>query len=504
MRYKRVLAAASAMAMLTSCGTKSSSSSEKASTTAATEAVTTAADETAAATTAATTVTTLPPTTEAATTTTEDVPPAYKQDPETPALDGYNLLWSDEFSGGQLDTTLWNREWRAPGWTNNELQEYTQYSSNSFLRDGNLVIKAIKSEKDGEDYYTSAKITGKKKTDFTYGKVVVRAKVPEGQGFWPAIWMMPKDESYYGSWPKCGEIDIMEVLGNAVDLAYGTIHYGSPYASQQGSYLLTNGTTYASDFHDYSVEWEPGEIRWYVDNELYFTANDWFTAEEGADEKTYPAPFDQPFFLQLNLAVGGSWPGPPDATTNFENAEFLIDYVRVYQKPEYNTDVKKPEKVFRAPLSNGNLIYNGSFDEQESLSDDENWKFLLFEGGKGSAEIKDNSIVISSEAAGTEDYSVQLVQPDLPMYKGKKYRITFDAWADEDRTGIVCISAPTAGWIRYFPDTTFDMTPEKKTYTYDFEMTSNDDNKGRLEFNLGKQGSTATVHIAKVRVEIVE
>ena len=90
------------------------------------------------------------------------------------------------------------------------------------------------------------------------------------------------------------------------------------------------------------------------------------------------------------------------------------------------------------------------------------------------------------------------------MYKGKKYRITFDAWADEDRTGIVCISAPTAGWIRYFPDTTFDMTPEKKTYTYDFEMTSNDDNKGRLEFNLGKQGSTATVHIAKVRVEIVE
>ena len=501
MRYKRIIAAASALAMLSGCGSNSSSSSKKEATTEPTQATLT---ETTAASTTTTAAVTTEPTTETTVTTTEDVPPSYKQDPETPAIEGYNLLWSDEFNGEELDLSLWNREWREPGWTNKELQEYTQLSNNSFVRDGNLVIKAIKSQKNGEDYYTSGKLTGKKKTDFTYGKVVARAKVPQGQGFWPAIWMMPKDESYYGQWPKCGEIDIMEVLGSAVDIAYGTIHYGNPYASQQGTYTLTNGTTYASDFHDYSIEWEPGEIRWYVDDELYFTANDWFTAEEGADEKPYPAPFDQPFFLQLNLAVGGTWPGDPDETTDFTNAEFLIDYVRVYQKPEYNTDVKRPEKVFRKPLMDGNLIYNGNFAEDESLTDDVNWKFLLFEGGKGTAEIKDKTIVITSEAEGTEDYSVQLVQPDLPMYKGHKYRVTFDAWSDQERDIKVCVSAPTAGWIRYLKDTSLMLTPEKKTYTYEFEMRNNDDNKGRLEFNMGNQYSTATVYISNVRVEEIK
>ena len=499
MRYTKVLAAASALALLTSCGSNSSSSSNKEGTSTA------ASNVTSNVVTTTPTVTNAPTTqaTEAPTeaTTEDNYVPVYKQDEDTPSIDGYNLLWSDEFNGEQLDTEIWNREWRAPGWTNNELQEYTQLSENSFLRDGKLVIKAIKSEKDGEDYYTSAKLTGKKKTDFTYGRVAVSAKVPEGQGFWPAIWMMPKDESYYGQWPKCGEIDIMEVLGNATDIAYGTIHYGNPYASQQGTYTLTNGTTYSSDFHEYAVEWEPGEIRWYVDNQLYFTANDWFTAEEGADEKPYPAPFDQPFFLQLNLAVGGTWPGDPDYTTNFDKAEFEIDYVRVYQKLQYDTNVTKPEKVFRKALVDGNLIYNGNFATDESLTDGENWRFLLFEGGQGSAEIKDKTIVITSEAEGTEDYSVQLVQADLPMIKGKKYRVTFDAWADEERKMKVCVSAPTAGWIRYLQDTQIVVPKEKKTFTFEFEMKNKDDNNGRLEFNMGHNGSTATLYIANVRVE---
>ena len=128
---------------------------------------------------------------------------------KTPELEGYKLLWSDEFDGNKLDETKWNYEPHEPGWTNNELQEYTTSTDNVFVRDGNLVIKAIKTEKDGNVHYTSGKVTGQNKTDFMYGKVVVSAKVPEGQGLWPAIWMMPKDESYYGQWPKCGEIDIM-------------------------------------------------------------------------------------------------------------------------------------------------------------------------------------------------------------------------------------------------------------------------------------------------------
>ncbi|HBZ77910.1 MAG TPA: laminarinase, partial [Clostridiales bacterium] len=127
---------------------------------------------------------------------------------EIPAIEGYDLLWNDEFDGEKMDESKWNYEPHEPGWTNNELQEYTSSTDNVFVRDGNLVLKAIKTEKDGKEYYTSGKVTGQNKTDFTYGKVVVSAKVPEGQGLWPAIWMMPKDESHYGQWPKCGEIDI--------------------------------------------------------------------------------------------------------------------------------------------------------------------------------------------------------------------------------------------------------------------------------------------------------
>ena len=422
---------------------------------------------------------------------------------EKPSIEiaGYNLLWNDEFDGDKLNEEIWTRELREPGWTNNELQEYTASDDNIFVRDGKLVLKAIKTEKDGKEYYTSGKVNSQNKKDFTYGKVVVSAKVPEGQGLWPAIWMMPQDESFYGQWPKCGEIDIMEVLGNQVDTAYATIHYGEPHAEQQGKVVLTGGKTFANDFHEYSVEWEPGEIRYYIDGNLCLTVNDWFTAVKGEDEKPYPAPFNQPFFVQMNLAVGGNWPGNPDATTDFSKAEFEIDYVRVYQKPSYDTNVKKPESKFREPLADGNFIYNGDFAEAEDLTDDVNWKFLLAQGGAGAAEIKDNMLVITSEKEGSVDYSVQLVQPELPMIKGKKYKVTFDAKVDEQRDIVVCVSAPTAGWIRYLEDTTETISTDWKTYTYEFEMKDKTDPNGRLEFNLGNRGSTATFYLKNVRVE---
>ena len=423
---------------------------------------------------------------------------------ETPELEGYNLLWSDEFDGSALDMNTWNYEPHQPGWTNQELQEYTQSTDNVFIEDGNLVIKAIKTERDGYPYYTSGKVTTQKKQDFMYGKVVVSAKVPKGQGLWPAIWMMPTDESYYGQWPKCGEIDIMEVLGSDVTTAYGTVHYGEPHAEQQGIVTLDSGS-FADSFHEYSVEWEPGEMRWYIDGEHYLTVNAWFTAVSGEDEKPYPAPFDQTFFVQLNLAVGGTWPGNPDETTDFDNAEFLVDYVRVYQKDAYDTNVKKPEKVYRTADETGNFIHNGDFSVAENLADSQDWTFLLFEGGEGSAEIKDNTMIIYTGNQGTVDYSVQLVQPEMPMIKGKSYRVTFDCWADEERDLIVCVSAPTAGWIRYLNDTKFTVNTEPQTFTYEFKMKDKDDNNGRLEFNMGNKGSTATIYIQNVRLEeIVE
>lgn len=488
MKKIRIGAALLAVCMLSGCGSESSSTAES------------SAADSKETTTQTTQTTTEETTTETTTETAKTVP---DDAADVPKIDGYDLLWHDEFNGDTVNTDNWTFEKRQPGWTNEELQEYTDKDENIFVRDGSLILKAIKSEKDGKAYYTSGKVNSQHKKQFTYGKVVARAKVPEGKGLWPAIWMMPEDEQYYGQWPKCGEIDIMEVLGSATETAYGTVHYGEPHAQQQGTVVLKNGT-FASDFHEYSVEWEPGEMRWYIDNELYLTVNDWFTAVSGGEEKPYPAPFNQPFFVQMNLAVGGTWPGNPDDKTDFDKAEFEIDYVRVYQKPEYDTNVSKPEAKYREPLEDGNFIYNGDFSEKEDLTDDVNWKFLLFEGGEGEAKIKNKTMIITSKKEGTEDYSVQLVQPEMPMIKGKKYRVTFDAWADETRDIVVCVSAPTAGWIRYLQDTTLSVGKEKKTFTYEFEMKDKSDPNGRLEFNLGHRGSTATVYLTNVRLEEIK
>ena len=417
-------------------------------------------------------------------------------------LEGYNLLWHDEFNGDKLNDKLWTREVREVGWTNNELQAYVDSEDNAFIKDGNLILKALDS---GDGTYTSGKVNSQNKADFQYGKVVVSAKTPKGKGLWPAIWMMPQDENHYGQWPKCGEIDIMELLGDDVTKTYQTIHYGAPHAEQQGTYVISNALkdgTFASKFHEYSVEWEPGEIRFYTDDHLVLTVNDWFSAVEGEDDKPYPAPFDQPFFVQMNLAVGGNWPGDPDESTDFENAEFAIDYVRVYQKDSYDMNVEKPKKEYRAPDETGNYINNGDFATELDKAAD--WTFYLASGGKGEAEVSNGELIITSEEEGSEDYSVQIFQADIPQVKGHKYRVTFDMKADEARKAIVCVSAPTAGWVRYLPDTEFDVSTEMETYTFEYEMTEKDDNNGRLEFNLGHRGSTATIHIANVRLEEVE
>lgn len=424
---------------------------------------------------------------------------------ETPPMLGYELLWSDEFDGPTLDESNWNVELRDPGWTNNELQAYVDTPENVFIKDGCLCLKAIETvDENGKKSYTSGKVNSQNKRDFLYGKVVIRAKVPEGQGLWPAAWMMPTDEGKYGQWPKCGEIDIMEVLGNDTKTSYATIHYGEPHGQEQGKKELTEGS-FSDDFHEYSVEWEPGKMKFFVDYVQILEVRDWFTAVDGEDEKPYPAPFDQTFFVQMNLAVGGDWPGNPDETTDFDNAEYLIDYVRVYQKDHYKTDVKKPVIEMREPLEDGNYVRNGDFsDESEALDDDQDWKFLLAQNGKGEAVIKDGMIEITSEAEGDVDYSVQLVSWNIPMKKDSKYRITFDAKASEPRNIIVCVSAPFVNWIRYFPDTELEISDKWETYTYEFEMTEKTDPRGRLEFNLGHRGSTATVDITNVRVEEIE
>lgn len=481
---------------LTACGAKETASEDLAQ---ATEAVADAQTEPAE-------ETTVEPTTEAEPEVKQ--PKVYEELPqvaqeEVPEYEGYTLLWNDEFNGDTLDLETWRYEKHQPGWVNSELQEYTDSTDNVFVKDGRLIIKALKTQtKAGKDYYTSGKITTRGLKDFMYGKVIARAKVPEGQGLWPAFWMMPTKESVYGSWPVCGEIDIMEILGHNTNTTHGTIHYGNPHAEQQGKYVLTEGS-FSDSFHEFILEWEPGEMRFYIDGNLYHTVNDWFSEKEYVTAYDYPAPFNQDFYVQLNLAVGGTWPGNPDETTDFDNAEFEVDYVRVYQKPEYDTNVTKPAPKFRNLTEDGNLIYNGEFAD-EDLADDTDWCFLLNEGGKGTATIADGTITVVPEEEGTVDYALQLVQAELPLYNGNKYSISFDACASESRKMNVAVSAPSNGWTRYFPDTTVELTPDWQTYSYEFVMEEADDNNGRLEFNMAKAGSLAEISIKNVRIEVVE
>lgn len=418
--------------------------------------------------------------------------------------DGYHLVWEESFDKDTLNMDDWNIETHEPGWVNNELQEYTESSENIYVKDGNLVIKPVeKTDADGKVSYTSGRINTQNKHNFKYGLFEARLKVPKGQGFLPAFWMMPANENLYGQWPRCGEIDIMEVLGNQTDTSYGTLHYGNPHSESQGKYTLEAGS-FAEEYHTFSAAWEPGKLSWYVDGNLIHTENDWYSATEGQGELTYPAPFDQPFYLILNLAVGGNWPGNPDESTNIKDAAFLVDYVKVYQKDSYDENVEKPVKnvVLREPDAAGNYVNNGNFAVSEDLSDEQNWSFLNALEGEASAAInkEQQEILVQTAKEGTADYSVQLVQPNLPMKKGGVYRVSFDAYASEARTMKIGISAPDRGYRRYLEDTVVELTPDKKTYTYEFTMTDADDANGRLEFNMGAAGSTADIHISNVSV----
>ena len=419
------------------------------------------------------------------------------------SYEGYHLKWEDQFEGNSLNRDDWNVELHDPGWVNNELQSYVDSPENIYIKDGSLVLKPVENvSEDGSVSYTSGRINTQHKHDFKYGLFEARVKVPEGQGFLPAFWMMPTDENLYGQWPRCGEIDIMEVLGNNTDTSYGTIHYGNPHSESQGSYTLDEGS-FSEEYHVFDVEWEPGKISWYVDGKLIHTEDNWYSATEGQGEITYPAPFDQPFYIILNLAVGGNWPGNPDDTTDIKNSAYYIDYVKVYQKDSYDENVTKPieEVILRDPDENGNYIINGDFSVNEELTDDKDWVFLTALGGEAGAEIRNNEIAVTTENEGTVDYSVQLVQPNLPMKQGGVYRLSFDAYADADRTMKVGISAPDRSFRRYLNDTEISLTQKKQTYNLDFTMTDSDDANGRLEFNMGAAGSTSGIRISNVSLK---
>lgn len=427
---------------------------------------------------------------------------------EKTAASEYSLVWSDDFSGNTLDTSKWNYELHEPGWVNNELQRYTDSSDNIYVKDGKLVIQPVKTvdAATGNTAYTSGRITTQNKADFKYGKIEVKAKLPKGQGIWPAIWMMPTKEDLYGGWPKCGELDIMELLGNDPAKVYQTLHYSKTGVDvqSQGTQTLSSGN-FSDAYHVFSMEWEPGKISFYVDGKLTKSESKWYTSTDGVGTITYPAPFDQEFYVILNVAVGGSWPGNPDATTDFSKAKMLVDYVKVYQKSSYNENVVLSEtaSTLREPDADGNYIVNSDFSTAEATDDSDGWFLKTQNGGAATATIANNAMTISLKSEGTVDYAVQAMQAGIPLSKGGQYRITFKAKAESNRTMIVRLDGPDLNYTKYIPDQTINLTTGYQTYTYDFTMDADTDANSRLEFNLGAQNCdnpTAAVQVKQVKL----
>ncbi|MBA2133827.1 family 16 glycosylhydrolase [Capillibacterium thermochitinicola] len=245
-------------------------------------------------------------------------------------VEDWQLVWSDEFDGPEIERSIWNFEVGnghdkgIPGWGNNELQYYTD-GENVSIEDGKLVIEAreeVRTDQYGTYQYTSTRMTTEGKFEIKYGRVEIRARLPIGKGIWPAFWMLGNDIGTVG-WPKCGEIDIMEYLGHQPDTVYGTVH--GPVSREMGvssGYRLETGN-FHEEFHVFAMEWDPDEIEFYVDDQLYHVVNKY---EIGLSDWV----FDHPHFFIINLAVGGNWPGYPDETTVFPQ-RMEIDYIRVYE-----------------------------------------------------------------------------------------------------------------------------------------------------------------------------
>ncbi|MCQ2417598.1 MAG: family 16 glycosylhydrolase [Oscillospiraceae bacterium] len=261
-------------------------------------------------------------------------------------LEGWNLIWNDEFSGTSINTDYWTHETgyylgddpNTWGWGNNELEYYTDSPDNSYVKDGVLTLKLLSEPKifpqdaNRTAPYSSGKLISRDKFSFKYGRIDFCARLPVGNGIWPALWMLPND-NVYGTWAASGEIDVMEAKGRVQNEIYGTIHYGGTWPANKNTgntYLFPEDTTYADDYHIYSCIWEKDKIRWYVDGICYsvIPAEEWYSA--AAPDNPY-APFDQEFCIILNLAAGGNFDGgiTPDAAS--VPSEMQIDYVRVYQ-----------------------------------------------------------------------------------------------------------------------------------------------------------------------------
>ncbi len=459
---------------------------------------------------------------------------------------GYTLVWSDEFDGDSLDLTKWDYQIgngktasNNSGWGNNEAEYYTNSENNVSVSDGYLTITALKETvtdpAEGTFYYTSGRLRTTSDVNgqlfaTKYGRIEAQMILPTEEGAWPAFWMLPQDQYIYNGWAASGEIDIMEGYGNKHNEIGGTIHYGSQWPNNiyKGKSYYFDNTTDTSVFHTYAIEWEPGKITWYVDDVAFNTADTWYSITAGsAENNTFDAPFDVPFYILLNVAVDGNWDAGEAANGDYSGngkSSMIVDYVRVYSKDDVDYDNPNPPAVgggisdadaymqYVYPLCGDNyqgfnFIQDEAFNSLKGVTavepTDSDWQFYIGEfGGAGSYSVTDGVANVDITNAGNQTYAIQLIK-HMPMLKGYNYKVTFDAYADQDRNITVKPSGDADnGWASYAAET-IAITTENREYSFSFNMGNDSDPTARLEFNLGSAG-TASVHISNVKFEMIE
>ena len=417
-------------------------------------------------------------------------------------------VWSDEFSGSKLDLSKWDYQIGngfgsgasyVAGWGNEELEYYTDSAENISVKDGILTIRARKEsiERDANGAktafgWTSARIRTAGRFSRAYGRIEIRAKLPAGQGFWPAFWMLPEEPASYGGWAASGELDIMEGKGGTPESVHHTIHFGAPWprnvhATTEYKFPASDAT----DWHTYAVEWLPGSIRWYVDGVRAAHEEAWWSSsvaapKSDADLNPWPAPYNKPFHILMNLAVGGHFGGDPDETTPAEG-ELLVDYVRVYALPaEDRIAAERPKMIYpwtkleaRAARADGNLVYNGSFDDPDDaaqngisgISGTDYWTLWTVGGAqKVETSVVDGALHLAvSKVSIAHDWHIQLMNKRIPIEKGAKYELSFKGRASDLRNIVVVVGQDGGEWDRYL-DARAELGSETKSFRYEFVM----------------------------------
>lgn len=382
----------------------------------------------------------------------------------------YELVWSDEFNGQAVDGTVWTHETGANGWGNNEWQYYTSREENSYVQNGNLVIEARKEQYSGSSY-TSARMITKGKKFFKYGKIEARMKLPFGQGIWPAFWMLGENFSSVG-WPACGEIDIMEMVGgqNRENTIHGTVHWDNngQHAQYGGSRRLSSGT-YADNFHIFAIEWDKNEIRWYMDGVRYHAID---IRGSGLSE------FHKNFFIILNVAVGGNWPGYPDGTTTFPQ-KLMVDYVRVYQDLSNH-----PTVTITSPAVGADLSPFSDVEIEANAAD--------ADGTIKRVDFYQGDALLGSDDSAPYSFTWENVYPGCYSISAKAYDNDSKERKSETlevKVGGSCVQAPYLGTPFVMPGVIdaelFDLPGTEESYFDTDAVNSGNDYGNRFRMNSG-------------------